>query len=52
MDPRLGFSIWKFNIHYYALLIILGAIVAAIIAAWQARKNGRDSEVIVDLMPS
>lgn len=51
MDPRLGFSIWKFNIHYYALLIILGAIVAAIIAAWQARKNGRDSEVIVDLMP-
>lgn len=51
MDPRLGFSFWKFNIHYYALLIILGAIVAAIIAAWQARKNGRDSEVIVDLMP-
>ncbi len=42
MDPRLGFTIWKFEIRYYALIIILGALVAGAIAAWRAKKNGRD----------
>lgn len=51
MDPRLGFSIGKFVVRYYALLIILGALVAAAIAAWQAKKNGKNPEIIVDLMP-
>lgn len=51
MDPRLGFMIGKVVIRYYALLIILGAIVAAGIAAWQAKKNGKNPEVIVDVLP-
>ena len=51
MDPRLGFTIWKFEIRYYALIIILGALVAGAIAAWRAKKNGRDPETIIDIMP-
>lgn len=51
MDPRLGFTIWKFEIRYYALIIILGALVAGAIAAWRAKKNGRDPEIIIDIMP-
>jgi len=51
MDPRFGFTIWKFEIRYYALIIIFGALVAAVIAAWRARKNGQDPEIVVDMMP-
>lgn len=51
MDPRFGFTIWKFEIRYYALIIIFGALVAAAIAAWRARKNGEDPEIVVDMMP-
>ncbi len=51
MDPRLGFAIGKIVIRYYALLIILGAVIAALIAAWQAKKNGKNPEVIVDVLP-
>ncbi len=51
MDPRFGFTIWKFEIRYYALIIILGALVAAAIAAWRAKKDGKDPEIVVDVMP-
>ncbi len=51
MDPRFGFTIWKFEIRYYALIIIFGALVAAVIAAWRVRKNGEDPEIVVDMMP-
>ena len=50
-EPIVGFRIWKFEIRYYALIIIFGALVAAAIAAWRAKKNGQDPEIVVDLMP-
>ncbi len=46
-----GFNIGPLTIRYYALLIILGAIVGAWIASRQAKKYGQDPEIILDLLP-
>ena len=46
-----GFNIGPFTIRFYAILIIIGAIAGAWLAAKQAKKHGEDSEVILDLLP-
>ncbi len=46
-----GFNIGPLTIRFYAILIIIGAIVGAWIASRQAKKHGEDSEIVLDLLP-
>ena len=46
-----GFNIGPFTIRFYAILIIIGAIVGSWLASRQAKKHGEDSEIILDLLP-
>ena len=46
-----GFNIGPFTIRFYAILIIIGAIAGAWLAARQAKKHGEDSEIILDILP-
>ena len=46
-----GFNIGPLTIRYYALLIILGAVVGAWLASRQAKKYGHDPEIVLDLLP-
>ena len=46
-----GFNIGPITIRYYSILIILGAIMGAWLAARQAKKHGEDPEIILDLLP-
>lgn len=46
-----GFNIGPLTIRFYAILIILGAIAGAWLAARQAKKHGEDSEIVLDLLP-
>lgn len=46
-----GFNIGPVTIRFYSLLIILGAIVGAWLAAWRAKKQGHDPEIVLDLLP-
>lgn len=39
------------SIHYYGIIIMTGAILAAVLAARLAKKNGMDPEVIWDILP-
>lgn len=46
-----GFNIGPLTIRFYAILIIIGAIVGSWLAARQAKKHGEDSELVLDLLP-
>lgn len=45
------FNIGPLAIHIYGILIMLGAVGAAFIAAWQARKHGVDPDLVWDMLP-
>lgn len=44
------FTIGKFTIHGYGLMIAIGVIVAVLVAIYRAKKAGIDPEVILDLV--
>jgi len=46
-----GFNIGPLTIRFYAIIIIVGAILGAWLAARQAKKAGRDPEIILDILP-
>ncbi|MDD2522660.1 MAG: prolipoprotein diacylglyceryl transferase [Anaerolineaceae bacterium] len=46
-----GFNIGPLTIRFYAILIIIGAILGAWLASRQAKKHGEDSEIILDMLP-
>jgi phosphatidylglycerol:prolipoprotein diacylglycerol transferase len=46
-----GFNIGPLTIRFYAILIIIGAIVGSWLAARQAKKHGEDSDLVLDLLP-
>ncbi|MGI6249882.1 MAG: prolipoprotein diacylglyceryl transferase [Anaerolineaceae bacterium] len=46
-----GFNIGPITIRYYALIIILGAVIGAYIASKQAKRAGKDPDLIIDVMP-
>ncbi len=48
---REGIVIFGFMIHFYALLIITGAIIATVLAARLAQKQGLDPDITWDMMP-
>ena len=45
-----GFQIGPLTIHYYAALIVLGIIAAAILSYFEAKRRGENPEVIFDSM--
>jgi len=45
------FNIGPLTIRYYAIIIIIGAILGSWLASKQAKKAGRDPEVILDILP-
>jgi phosphatidylglycerol:prolipoprotein diacylglycerol transferase len=46
-----GFSIGPLTIRFYAIIIIIGAILGSWFAARLAKRAGRDPEVILDILP-
>jgi len=46
-----GFNIGPLTIRFYAIIIIVGAILGAWLAARQAKRAGRDPEIILDMLP-
>ena len=46
-----GFTIFGIKIYFYALIIITGAILGAILAARVAKKRGLDPEIVWDIVP-
>ena len=46
-----GFNIGPLTIRYYAIIIIVGAILGAWLASKQAKRAGRNPEVILDILP-
>jgi len=41
----------NFTITYYGIIIMSGAVAAAFLAAWLAKRKGLNSEIIWDLLP-
>lgn len=46
-----GFNIGPLTIHFYGILIMIGALAAAFMAARQAKRRGISSEVVWDMFP-
>ncbi len=46
-----GFYIGSFFIHFYGIIIMFGALVAAWLATKEAKRRGLDEEIIWDAMP-
>jgi phosphatidylglycerol:prolipoprotein diacylglycerol transferase len=46
-----GFYIGKFFIHFYGVIIMLGAIMAAWLATVEAKRRGHNPDVVWDVMP-
>jgi phosphatidylglycerol:prolipoprotein diacylglycerol transferase len=44
-----GFTIFGFKIYFYGILIMLGTLAAAYMAARQAKKRGQNPEIIWDM---
>ena len=46
-----GFTIFGIKIYFYALIIIGGALLGAVLASREAKRRGYDGEIIWDLLP-
>lgn len=46
-----GITIFGIKIYFYALIIIAGALLAAVLAAREAKRRGLDGEIIWDILP-
>ncbi len=46
-----GFYIGKFFIHFYGVIIMLGAVMAAWLATVEAKRRGHNPDVVWDVMP-
>jgi phosphatidylglycerol:prolipoprotein diacylglycerol transferase len=46
-----GFTIFGLTIHYYGVIIMFGAVAAAFMSAWLAKKHGQDPDTIWDMLP-
>jgi phosphatidylglycerol:prolipoprotein diacylglycerol transferase len=45
-----GFEIFGWTVHYYGIIIMGGVLLAAMLAAWRAKKFGHDPEIVWDLL--
>ena len=46
-----GFNVFGIQIHFYGILIMLGAVFAAFMASSRTKKRGMDPELIWDMLP-
>lgn len=46
-----GFTIFGIKIYFYALIIIAGALLGALLAARVAKRKGMDPEIVWDILP-
>jgi phosphatidylglycerol:prolipoprotein diacylglycerol transferase len=46
-----GFTIFGIKIYFYALVIILGALLGAVLASREAKRRGLDPDLIWDVLP-
>ena len=46
-----GFTIFGVKIYFYALIIITGALLGAVLASKEAKRRGFDSDIVWDLLP-
>jgi phosphatidylglycerol---prolipoprotein diacylglyceryl transferase len=47
-----GFTLFgTLEVHYYGIIIMFGAILAAVLAAREAKRKGLDTEAIWDMLP-
>lgn len=46
-----GFMIFGLKVHYYGVIIMIGAVLAAFLAAREAKRKNMDSEAIWDMLP-
>jgi len=47
----IGFNIGPLLIHYYGIIIMIGVLVATLVAGRQAKRNGQDPEIAWDVLP-
>ncbi len=46
-----GFNIFGIKIYFYALIIIAGALLGAVLSSREARRRGLDKDLIWDILP-
>jgi phosphatidylglycerol:prolipoprotein diacylglycerol transferase len=46
-----GFTVFGLTVHYYGVIIMCGAVLAAFMAAWEAKRRKLDPDIIWDLLP-
>ncbi len=46
-----GFTIFGLTVHYYGVIIMVGAVLAAFLASKEAKFRKEDSEIIWDVLP-
>lgn len=51
MFTREGIHLGPLYLHYYGLIIMIGALLAAWLASVQAKRNGEDGDTIWDMLP-
>ena len=46
-----GFTIFGVKIYFYAIIIIIGAIAGAFLAAHEAKRKGLSADIVWDVLP-
>jgi phosphatidylglycerol:prolipoprotein diacylglycerol transferase len=48
--PPVGFDIGPFTIHYYGIVLMLGALAGGILAAYEYKRRGGEPDIVWDLL--
>jgi phosphatidylglycerol:prolipoprotein diacylglycerol transferase len=46
-----GFTIFGLTIHYYGIIIMAGAVAAAFLAQYRAKRHDQDGDLVWDMLP-
>ena len=46
-----GFNIGPITVHFYGIIIMIGALLAALLASREAKRRGLDPEMVWDMLP-
>ena len=47
--PNSSFTIGNFDIHYYALFILAGIVVALLVGGWRLKQRGAEAGLVIDI---
>ncbi|MDX9991899.1 MAG: prolipoprotein diacylglyceryl transferase [Anaerolineales bacterium] len=45
-----GFDIFGWTVHFYGIIIMFGVVLGGMLAAWRAKEQGHDPEIVWDLL--